>query len=311
MAEPHADLEHPAPAASPITRPETGTLPHRKWESLARRLGLAALRVLGLVALGTAVVIRLFSAGWVFCPEQHAGVTTGRLPATPRGVQDVYLTTDDGVRIYAWWLPRDDARWTFIYFHGNAGNLDSRIMWVRHLASLPANVLALDYRGYGRSLGAPSEEGLYLDAKAAFEHLTVERGVPARDVVVYGVSLGGGVACWLAEHEECRALILQSTFTSVTDMADIVFAPVPAGWLVPVKLDNLSRIPDIAEPLLVIHSHADETIPYYMAERLYASASGMKRLAPFDDSGHNWLIIDQHAEVIAVIRSFLEECAAR
>jgi hypothetical protein len=141
------------------------------------------------------LLLRLFEERFVFFPAPSSA--SDRTPAQA-GVQveDVFITTSDGVKIHAWWAEAPGAARTILYFHGNAGNLSLRLPNIGWLQQLPANVLAVDYRGFGKSAGKPTEQGVYRDAEAAYDYLVTERKIPPEQIVVLGQSLGTAVA-WM------------------------------------------------------------------------------------------------------------------
>jgi fermentation-respiration switch protein FrsA (DUF1100 family) len=217
------------------------------------------------------------------------------------------LTASDGVRLHAWWVPHPEAKVALLYFHGNAGNIGHRRSFIEDLRDLPASVLALDYRGYGESEGAPSEEGLYRDARAAYDWVAA-RFPPAR-IVAFGKSLGGGPACELATQVPLGGLILQSAFTSLADMSRIVLPFFPARWFLRQRYDNLAKIGRVACPKLFIHARKDEIVPFSMGERLFAAAPEPRRFAPFERGDHNGLIDTNGPAYFDALRAFLAEVA--
>ena len=220
--------------------------------------------------------------------------------------EDVFMQTPDGETLHAWYLRNEKAQKTILFLHGNAGNLAGRYDWAAALSTLPANVLLLDYRGYGRSTGKPTEEGIYVDARAAYDYLRKERGAESKDIVVYGKSLGGAAACELATQVEIGALILQSTFSSARDMAKLMFGFLPMHYFVSTKFANNEKIKKIDVPKLILHSKDDEIIPVSMAEELYKNASEPKVKVFFEGPGHNDLIWRKPKELLRAIKSFLE-----
>jgi hypothetical protein len=267
-----------------------------------------ALRGLGLVVVGCSVlmvvVVMLFENRFIYFPSRYPEGSWERARRGPVPIEDVWLAASDGVRLHAWFVRGAAPTVTILFFHGNAGNVSDRLDWLIEVAGLPADVLALDYRGYGRSEGRPSEAGLYQDAEAAYRWLTEERRVPPARLVLYGKSLGGGPACELAARRPARALILQSTFTNVPDMARVALPFMPRA-LVRTRFDNLAKVARITVPTLIVHSRDDEMIPFAMAERLHGAAAGPKRLAAFRGAGHNELIPLQGKKLIATLREFL------
>jgi len=257
---------------------------------------------LGLIVCGMV----FFEESLIFFPsgynaeEYKYTVTDGPKP------EDVFIETPDGETLHAWFLANKDAEKTFLFFHGNAGNLAGRYDWAALLTSLPANVLLLDYRGYGRSTGKPNEKGIYVDARSAYDYLITNKGVKPENIVVYGKSLGGAAACELATQVEIGALILQSTFSSAKEMAKLMFGFLPVHYFVSTKFANNEKIKSIKVPKLIIHSKDDEMIPVSMAEELYENAPEPKIKAFFEGPGHNDLIWRKPKELLRAIKSFLE-----
>lgn len=247
----------------------------------------------------------IFEERFIYFPARYPDGDYDAPTRTGADFEDVWIATPDGVRLHAWYVPHPDAKWTLLYLHGNAGNISYRVDWILRLREIPANVLALDYRGYGRSEGKPSESGIEKDAEAAYRWLTEERGLDPGSIVVYGKSLGGAPACALASRRPCGVLILQSTFTSVPAMASRMAPFVPA-MLVRTRMDNLRRIRDVRVPLLILHSRDDEIVPFEMAQALFDAAPEPKRLYAFEGAGHNDFMLAPFADsIIAAMRDFL------
>ncbi|MGE0486877.1 MAG: alpha/beta hydrolase [Gammaproteobacteria bacterium] len=213
-------------------------------------------------------VLAAMQESLVFRPTSGAGPT----PAA-RGLafEDLTLTTSDGVHLHAWYLPATGHGRTVLFLHGNAGHLSHRLTTLATFHALGHSVLALDYRGYGTSGGAPSEEGLARDALAAWLWLTGPRGLAADDIVIYGRSLGGAVAARLAVAVGPHALVLESTFTRLADLAGERYPWVPVSWLLRMRFDTLAAVARIDRPVLVAHSPADEVIPQTHGRSLAAA----------------------------------------
>lgn len=176
----------------------------------------------------------------------------------------------------------------------------------RGLLAAGADVFALDYRGFGRSEGRPDEAGVYQDAAAAWAWLTGQRGFAADRILIYGFSLGGGVATWLTTEHQPAGLVLQSTFTSIPDMAAKIFPP--ARWLVRTIMDSLSRIGRIKCPIFVIHGSGDELVPFELGQRLHAAALPGTRFQEVPGSGHNETFEDGGASLVKALKEFFEAC---
>jgi fermentation-respiration switch protein FrsA (DUF1100 family) len=259
--------------------------------------------------VGVLLVLLLLENSLLFHPLQ---ATQGWLAPPNALVQDVDLVAADGGRLHAWWCPTpgwDPSQGAMLYCHGNAANLSHRAepiaQWQR---AMDMAVLIFDYPGYGRCEGKPCEAGCYAAAAAAYDWLTQTKHVPPERVVLYGVSLGGGVAVDLAVRRPHRALVLLSAFTSVPDMAQKLYPWLPGRWLVRNRFDNLAKIGDCTRPVLIAHGTADGLIPFTQGERLFAAANEPKQFVRLEGHGHNDL---PSPEFYAALRRFLAETDAR
>lgn len=240
----------------------------------------------GVLASGYAVVCTLaylLQGALLFFPSR-------RLEATPSALgmsyEDVALRLADGTAIHAWFVPCDRALGTALWCHGNAGNVSHRLGVLKELHDLGIATLIFDYPGYGQSGGSPSEAGCYAAAEAAYEHLREARRVRAEKLVIWGRSLGGTVAVELASRRSCAALIVESTMTSVTDVAKRHYFWLPVALLLRHRFDAASRIARVPGPKLFVHSKDDEVVPYDLGRELYARASEPKRFVDIL-GGHN------------------------
>lgn len=248
----------------------------------------SALQIILLVYLGLAALIYFKQSSLVFLPEMDRGFSASPadigLPFTP-----LSLATTDGETLDGWFVPADTrgaTRGLVIFFHGNAGNMGHRLDYLRMFHDLGLATLIIDYRGYGRSSGTPAEEGTYLDAAAAWRHATQVLGFAAGRIVLFGESLGGGVAAQLATQNRPGALILASTFTSVPDMGADLYPLLPIRLLARIRYDSLTRLPQITCPVLIIHSRNDDIIPIVHGQRLFEAARQPKQFLEIE-GGHN------------------------
>ncbi|UCC41398.1 MAG: alpha/beta hydrolase, partial [Candidatus Aminicenantes bacterium] len=200
--------------------------------------------------------------------------------------EDVYFSSSDGIRLNGWYVPAKEDRTTILFCHGNAGNISHRIEVIYLFSKLGLNVFIFDYRGYGRSQGSPSEEGLYLDAEAAYKYLIEKRNLKEESIVVYGKSIGANVAVELCSKVKIAGLISESAFTSALDMGKKLFPFLPLKWLISIKFDALSKIKDIIVPKLIIHSKDDRIIPFKHGRKLFDAAPEPKEFYPMR-GGHN------------------------
>ena len=251
------------------------------------------------------LLMLLFQARLIYFPN------VGReLAATPRDAgldyEDVQLRSADNVVLNGWWVAARDARGAVLILHGNAGNISHRVGYLTLFNRLHYATLLIDYRGYGKSGGSPSEEGTYRDAEAAWLHLVETRKVNARDIVIVGESLGGAVATWLAAKYPPRALIIASAFTSVPDLGAQIYPWLPVRLLARIRYDNLDRIAKIAAPVLIAHSRDDEIVPFAHGEALFAAAREPKQFLAMR-GGHNDALLFARDEWAAAVAAFLAQ----
>lgn len=253
-----------------MSNDEPQTAPPRppRWWRWLKRLGLLALT---LVVFGWAGLVALL----YFKQNDMLFVPTEELAGTPRDVgmpyEELAVETADGETLAAWWLPRDDARCSVIHFHGNAGNRSHRLPDAQRFAELGCNVFMVDYRGYGGSTGAPSEEGTYADALASWD-AAVGAGADPKSTVVFGRSLGGPIAAYLASQRPAAGLVLESTFESLPALSDDLFPWLSFEWLVRNEYSTVSHLTAFDGPVLVLHSTEDDLIPFAHGQTLAAKA---------------------------------------
>lgn len=198
---------------------------------------------------------------------------------------DVQLTTQDGVVLHGRYALRAFAFFNVLYLHGSRGNLATRPAALRWLCFANANVLGLDYRGYGKSGGQPSEIGLSRDAEAGYAWLSAQ--ATPESIVVVGEGLGVGPACELARSRSLAGLVLISAFTKLPELAAAQYPYAPTSWVVRSQFDNVSKIAAIAAPKLLIHSRRDERVPFEMGERMFAAAAEPKSAFWIDQLEHD------------------------
>ena len=256
----------------------------------------------GLLLLAAAIVMtpHLLERLFVYYPSRDL---TGTPSLLGLDYSNLSLLAEDNVRLHGWFVPRPESRTTIFILHGNAGNISHRLEWIRLLHELGCHVLIIDYRGYGQSEGRPFEDGLYRDARAGYAWWTHNHA--GEQLVVLGESLGGSVAVDLAAGAQPAGLILQSTFPSARDMANILF---PLGLLQPlmgVHFDSESKIARIRCPKLVIHGTSDEIVPFRLGRKLYDAAPEPKSFYAVQGAGHNDLIWTAGPEYVGHLREFL------
>ncbi len=224
---------------------------------------------------------------------------------------EIWLDTEDGVRIHGFFLPGPPGvDRAILFLHGNAGNASHRLPNAAELARLGCDVLLLDYRGYGRSQGTPSEEGVYRDARAGLAYLKEERGLREERVLLFGRSLGGAVAVDLAKGRALAGVIVESTFTSLADMGRAVLGPVGA-LLARSGFDSLTKIRALRAPLLSFHGDRDEIVPFELGRRLFEQAPEPKAFEVIPGAGHNDTLEVGGRAYFERIARFVEEVAPR
>ena len=220
------------------------------------------------------------------------------------GFEDVILATPDGERIVGWYKAAEPGKAMLLYFHGNGGSLWNRRDRARLLTQQGRGLLMVSYRGYSGSTGAPSEAGLRTDARTAYDWLA-QRFPPSR-LVLYGESLGTGVAVRLATERRVAGLILDAPFTSATDVARFHFWYLPVDWLMQDRFRSIDLIGEISVPLLVLHGDEDRVTPIALGERLFAAASEPKHFVPFPGGSH----VENLERGAKAVRGFLSEIEA-
>lgn len=236
------------------------------------------------------------------------------LDGTPAGLglpfEDVELRTADGERVHGWFLPAAaPAPVTVLLLHGNAGNISHRFQKLAVLRDIGADVLIVDYRGYGRSSGRPTETGTYRDADAAYEYLVQTRRIDPRRLVVYGESLGAAVAVDLAARKPVGGLVMESAFSSGVDVGQEMFPFLPAHLLVRNRYDSVKKIGSVQAPILILHSRNDEFFKWQHPQRLYDAAREPKRLVELR-GGHNDAFLVSSGVYAAALSTFLRQVAA-
>jgi fermentation-respiration switch protein FrsA (DUF1100 family) len=196
-------------------------------------------------------------------------------------------TTEDGMALTGWMMPPDSAKPVIIYFCGNAGNLSDRAALLSGFDGKAVTVVAFNYRGMGESSGSPTEQGVYRDATAIYRYVTETLSIDPHRVILWGHSIGGAVAAWLATEKPCAGLLLESTFRSAKAMAKRMLPVIPASFFLTYRFDNEGHMRRLRVPILLLHGTADTIIPPEDSQLLYSLASGPKDLWLIPQGGHN------------------------
>ncbi|MDW8465753.1 MAG: alpha/beta fold hydrolase [Chloroherpetonaceae bacterium] len=190
--------------------------------------------------------------------------------------ESIYFVASDGVKLHGWWVPVPHARATVLLCHGNSGNVSYQLDQIKAFHQLSLHVFTFDYRGFGQSDGQPSEDGLYRDGKAAWSYLVEQKHILPEHIIIFGHSLGGGVAAWLSKEVKAGAVILQATFTTMKQIAKCFYPYFPLRKIMRSRYDNLAHIAQANCPVLVIHSPDDEVVPFEHGKRVFEAAKSPK-----------------------------------
>jgi alpha-beta hydrolase superfamily lysophospholipase len=251
------------------------------------------------------LVLRWFEHHQVYQPGREMETSGGELG---RPFEDTYFSATDGCKLNGWFFTAaaDSARRHLVYLlcHGNAGNISHRLDHCATLLETGASVFIFDYRGYGRSEGCPGEEGTYRDAQGAHRWLR-EKGFAATNIIALGESLGGGIASELALREPIGGLILQSTYTSITELGTELFPWLPVRWIGTIKYATHRKLPRVKVPVLIMHSRADSLIGFQHAEKNFAAAKEPKLLWEIGGD-HNHFLESDRMRYLEGLNRFLE-----
>ena len=274
---------------------------------------MSPLTSLAASAAGFAVLSRIVESV-LFQPTPGVQLTPSQLGIV---AQEVSIETADGTTIHAFELPPQagpepilvSPPRAILFLHGNAGNASHRLPNAAELARLGAHVLLLDYRGYGRSAGRPTIEGVLLDAEAGLDTLR-RSGFPEHRIVIFGRSLGGALALQIARGRQLGGVIVESTFSSLADEARSVVG-FPGAWIAGDALDSVDAVSELRAPLLSIHGDRDTIVPFALGRKLYEAAPEPKRFETIVGAGHNDTVLVGGSVYFGWIRDFLEETTPR
>jgi fermentation-respiration switch protein FrsA (DUF1100 family) len=257
------------------------------------------------------VLVRIFESRLIFFPD-YPGRLAGDWNPRGLGVEDVWLTSSDGTKLHGWWIPSEKAKFTFLAFHGNAGNITDRAPIYGFLRDAPGNVLALEYRGYGHSEGKPSESGLYTDATTAYDYLVKVQHIDPKTIISFGQSLGTAVATHLASQRQVGAVILEAPFPSAARLAKLIFHFLPGlPILARGQFDTQARLQEIHVPIFIVHCRQDPVLPFTLGQEVYAASNPPKTFLEISGSCHEEASIIAPEKYRAALQNFLNDVAKR
>ncbi len=269
----------------------------------ARFIRQAAIAALIAIVLWS-VLTMIFEKQFIFFPDKYPSGPYAE-SARVHGLIDCWPVTEDGVKLHGWFLPADSAIATVVLAHGNAGNISHRLGFLETLRLSGFNVFMFDYRGYGKSEGSPSEEGIYRDGVAALDYAQALPGVHPRRIIFWGTSLGGAVAVEVATRRSVTALILESTITSAKDFAAIHYPFLLSRFLLQTKLNSIDKIARVHVPVLMIHGRRDRIVPFELGRELFSAANEPKEFYEIPRADHNDTYFIAGAAYFQRVRAFI------
>lgn len=221
--------------------------------------------------------------------------------------EDLNFKTQDGTSLNGWFVPAENAEYTVLFCHGNAGNISHRLDTISLFSKLPVNFFIFDYRSYGKSGGSISEKGLYEDVSAAWRYLTENRKIAPEKIIIAGRSVGGAIAAYAAAKHSPGGLILESAFTSLPDIAQEKMPIFPVRWMLRYKLSTMENLVKVKCPVLIIASPDDNIIPYSHSEKLFKKAAEPKTFVELTGD-HDDCYFLCRTKYVTALTKFLETC---
>ncbi len=266
------------------------------------------LLAIALFYIAAMIAIYFAQALFIYAPQ----IPTRELVATPTDIgleyESLNLKTIDNEIINTWYIPANNSETDFtktvLFFHGNAGNISHRLETIKIYNNLGLNFLIIDYRGFGLSTGKPSEQGTYIDADAAWEYLIEKRKLEPQEIIIAGRSLGGGVAAELAKKVRPAMLILESTFTSMTEVSAKHYPFMPTSLIVKHEYETYLKLKDIHCPIIIAHSKKDEVIPYAHSQRNFAAANKPKQFIDLHGGHGGGFLLSKQQYIEGLQRAF-------
>ena len=244
--------------------------------------------VLFITYLGWGVLLYIMQPRFLYSPVREVACTPDGLGLD---FEDVVFKSSDSLRLSGWYVPAEGSEFTVLFCHGNGGNIMHRLDSINIFNNLGLNCFIFDYRGYGNSQGKPSEEGIYLDAEAAYKWLTEEKKIPPGNIIIFGRSLGGSIAAHLAGKVKAAALIVESTFTSYADIGRKFYPYMPVRWFARFSYSTIDFIRNVNCPVMLIYSRNDEIVPFEFGPELYEAANEPKEFVEIFGSHNDGFLV--------------------
>ena len=221
------------------------------------------------------IIVSFFQRNLLYHPSVDNYIKDN-LAAEPTEIKKVTITTKDKIDLIGWFYNKDIEKFkTILFLHGNAGSLENRTYKLNHFKDLDVNFLIIAWRGFSGNMGKPNEKGLYEDARRAVRWLNI-KGVPDKNIILYGESLGTAVAVEIAQNKKYGGIILESPFTSMVNMGKKYYPFLPVNFLLKDRFESYKKINKISVPILIIHGKVDQIVPYAMGKKMYELANQPK-----------------------------------
>ena len=257
--------------------------------------------VIGIIViyLSVLIILFIFQRNLMYHPQEN-NYFGDKLEVE---IEKVNITTIDNINLLGWFHKKDLNKFkTIIYFHGNAGTLDNRIHKLNHFKDMEVNFLIIAWRGFSGNQGSPSEKGLYIDGQSAV-NWALKKGVIEEDIILYGESLGTGIATEIAQHKNFAGVILETPFTSMINAAKEFYPYIPVNLLLKDRFENYKKIKNINSPILIMHGERDTIVPFIMGEKMYQLANEPK-YSYFTKHDDHMMVYDE--VMIKTLKNFIK-----
>lgn len=237
---------------------------------------------------GLGIILYFMQPKLLYSPLHQVAYTPAELDLD---FQEVSFPSTDGLRLNGWYIPAENAEFTLLFCHGNGGNMMHRLDSIHIFHKLGLNCFIFDYRGYGNSQGKPTEQGTYLDVRAAYKWLTQKKKTSPDSIIAFGRSLGGSIAAYLAGKVKVGALVVESSFTSYVDIGRKFYPYMPVRWFASFSYRTIDYIRKVHSPLMLIYSRNDEVVPFEFGLQLYEAANEPKKFVEIFGSHNDGFLI--------------------